>query len=121
MLRLFIKDNVTGNVHEYGTDPHDALYVNKNGSLHYENLATLCGTKSQKTGYTFVFTNGSDPRESTMVKKYKERAYIDIGGTEEHRSFDDLIGNIEIMPDTSWMAKVAKDVEPTRAERVFGD
>lgn len=27
MLRLYVKDNISGNIHEYGTNQHDALIL----------------------------------------------------------------------------------------------
>lgn len=29
MLKLWIKDNTSGEVHEYGTSPHDALVIQR--------------------------------------------------------------------------------------------
>ena len=40
IVKLYIKDNVTGEIHEYGTNPHDSLVLNEDGSIHYLNLQT---------------------------------------------------------------------------------
>lgn len=73
MLRLYIKDNVTGKVHEYGTDRHDSLILQEDGSIHYLNLQNGTGTRFSEEGYSFCLKDGSDPRNS-------EEAYLDIGG-----------------------------------------
>ena len=74
MLKLYIRDNQTGIVHEYGTDPHDALILQEDGSLHYLNLQSCCGTKYPKEGYSFCLKNGAVPEAD------EEESYIDIGG-----------------------------------------
>ena len=63
MVRLYIRDNYTGNVHEYGTNRHDGLVAMEDGSLHYMNLQ--CGEGSQfaseTEGYSFCYADGSLP------------------------------------------------------------
>ena len=44
MVKLYVKDNTTGKIHEYGTSPHDSLVLKKDGSIHYLNLQTCTGT-----------------------------------------------------------------------------
>lgn len=42
-VKIYLKDNISGTIHEYGTNPHDALILQEDGSLHYENLkCTTC-------------------------------------------------------------------------------
>lgn len=74
-VRLFVKDEVTKNVHEYGTESHDSLILNEtDGSLAYYNLQTGDGT-GKNGGYTFCEADGSniDAREN----------FVDIGGESE--------------------------------------
>lgn len=33
-VKIYIRDNTSGAVHEYGTNPHDALILQEDGSLH---------------------------------------------------------------------------------------
>lgn len=113
MVKLYVRDNQSGEVHEYGTNPHDALIVDGDGALHYLNLQNSAGTEFQDEGYTFVLKNGQDPRESKLVKKYGEAPIIDIGGTYSP------IEKVEVVRDTSWLKKVADEVAPSRGERVF--
>lgn len=75
MVRLFVKDNLSGRIHEYGTNQHDSLVLQDNGSLHYYNLQNGCGTMFPDGGYSFVLEDGSDPRNDT-----EGESYIDIGG-----------------------------------------
>ena len=75
MVKLFIKDNLQGRIHEYGTDQHDSLVLQEDGSLHYYNLQNGCGTRFPEKGYSFVLEDGSDPRNDT-----EGESYIDIGG-----------------------------------------
>lgn len=77
MVRLFIKDNTNGCVHEYGTDCHDALVLQEDGSLHYENLQNGCGTMFPEEGYSFCLEDGA---ELTGVIPY-----IDVGGEKGER------------------------------------
>lgn len=76
MLKLYVKDNTNGSVHEYGTNCHDALILQEDGSLHYENLQTMCGTLFQEEGYSFCLEDG------TIPEFYEDVPYIDIGGID---------------------------------------
>ena len=77
MLRLFVKDNTSGRVHEYGTNQHDALILQNDGSLHYENLQCCAGTMFPEEGYSFCNEDGTIPK---WDKEYGTEPYIDIGG-----------------------------------------
>ena len=77
MLRLFVRDNTDGHVHEYGTNPHDALILQEDGSLHYENMQNCTGTKYPKEGYSFCTADGTIPQWD-MVNGVEP--YIDIAG-----------------------------------------
>ena len=76
-VRLFIRDNADGTVHEYGTNQHDSLMVMDDGSLHYMNLQNGSGTLFPAEGYTFCFDDGRDPRDPD---DYNADPFIDIGG-----------------------------------------
>ena len=53
---MIIKDMQTGEMHEYGTNPHDSLVVTKDGrALAYYNLQN--GDGSWFGGYRFVAEN----------------------------------------------------------------
>lgn len=75
MVRLFVKDNLSGRIHEYGTNQHDSLVLQDDGSLHYYNLQNGCGTKFPDEGYSFVLEDASDPRNDM-----EGESYLDIGG-----------------------------------------
>ena len=77
MVRLFIRDNETGFVHEYGTDPHDSLVLQADGSLHYENLHNCAGTEFPNEGYSFCLEDGTIP---AWDKEHGCEPYVDIGG-----------------------------------------
>lgn len=74
MLKLFLKDNESGDIHEYGTDKHDALIVNDDGSIHYTNMQNCSGTKCPEEGYSFCDADGNVPDTES------EESYLDIGG-----------------------------------------
>ena len=74
MLKLFVKDNYTGLVREYGTDCHDALILMEDGSLHYEHLQCSVGTMFPEEGFSFCLEDGSIPD--------REDPYIDVGGVD---------------------------------------
>ena len=77
MLRLYVKDNTSGRVHEYGTNQHDSLVLQDDGSLHYYNLQNGCGTMFPEDGYSFCLEDGIIPR---LDKEWGCEPYIDIGG-----------------------------------------
>lgn len=47
---IFVKDRYTGRIHRVGDDPHDSLYVDEKGNVHYYNLQNGegCGKNSKK-------------------------------------------------------------------------
>lgn len=75
MLRLWVKDNISGRVHEYGSDRHDALVLQEDGSLHYENMQACVGTRFPMEGYSFCHADGTVP---DLFEEGDE--YLDIGG-----------------------------------------
>lgn len=77
MLRLWVKDNTDGKVHEYGTNKHDSLVLQEDGSLHYENIQCCVGTKFAEEGYSFCREDGTVP-DTNAVDTGDE--YLDIGG-----------------------------------------
>ncbi len=77
MLRLWVKDNTSGAVHEYGTNRHDSLVLQEDGSLHYENIQCCAGTMFPEEGYSFCREDGTIP-DVTAVDIGDE--YLDIGG-----------------------------------------
>ena len=99
MLRLFVKDNTSGNIHEYGTNQHDALILQDDGSLHYQNLQNGCGTMFPDEGYTFCGADGSDPRTREDYIQYGVEPYIDIGGNGEDHATCEWISVKDRLPD----------------------
>lgn len=77
-VRLFVKDNSDGTVHEYGDNPHDSLELNEDGSLYYVNLQNCASTRYPKEGYSFCDKNGNTDFECPETG---EEIY-DIGGYE---------------------------------------
>lgn len=73
-VKIYIRDNTNGKVHEYGTDPHDALILLEDGSLHYENLYNGTGTMFPEEGYSFCTVSGKPPEDANGVR------IVDIGG-----------------------------------------
>jgi len=47
---FFVKDKMTGRVHRVGDDPHDSIWVDVNGELHYFHLQTGDGCSGQSRG-----------------------------------------------------------------------
>ena len=82
-VKIYVRDNTNGKVHEYGTSQHDALILQDDGSLHYQNLQNGCGTIYPDEGYTFCEADGSDPRTREDYIQYGIEPYIDIGGKGE--------------------------------------
>ena len=99
MLRLYVKDNISGNIHEYGTNQHDALILQDDGSLHYQNLQNGCGTMFPDEGYTFCGADGSDPRTREDYIQYGVEPYIDIGGNGEDHATCEWISVKDRLPE----------------------
>lgn len=57
---IFVRDKPTGIIHKVGTDQHDSLWVDSNGTVHFHNLQNGdgCGANSilesvDESGYEF--------------------------------------------------------------------
>lgn len=54
---IYIQEKQSGNIHRLGTDPHDAIWVDKNGIVRYINLQNGCGCNgdgdNKDCGYRF--------------------------------------------------------------------
>lgn len=85
VLKLYIKDNTNGHVHEYGTNRHDALILQEDGSLHYENLQNSTGTAFPDEGYSFCRKDGTIPG---WDERYDAEPYVDIGGCSPHVTYE---------------------------------
>lgn len=73
--QLYIRDNTNGIVHKYGENEHDSLILQDDGSIHYYNLQTGCGTMFPEEGYSFCLADG---RATVSIETYE--SYLDIGG-----------------------------------------
>ena len=80
MVKLYLKDNQSGRIHEYGSNQHDSLILQEDGSIHYHNMQNGTGTKFPEEGYTFVLEDGSDPRTREDYREHGVEAFLDIGG-----------------------------------------
>ena len=38
LTNLYVRDKYSGTIHRIGNDPHDMLYVDNYGTVHYQNL-----------------------------------------------------------------------------------
>ncbi len=79
---MWIKDLLTGDVREYGTNCHDALMISDDGRyLVYENLQNGDGSMGD---YRFVVDEGGKvPAEDETLMRYGADAYFNIGGFKE--------------------------------------
>ena len=73
-IDLYIKDRGTGIIHRIGDDPHDSLYVDHNGSVHYFNMH--CGDGAgpysllnRENGFEFIKSDGGDPEDETVLEE----------------------------------------------------
>lgn len=79
-----ILDLQTGQIHEYGTNGHDSLYVSEDGRcLTYYNLQN--GDGSGVGDYRFVCDDGKVPGESETADARHCEVYFNIGGWYEPR------------------------------------
>ena len=111
MLRLYVKDNTSGRVHEYGTNQHDALILQNDGSLHYENLQCCAGTMFPEDGYSFCNEDGTIPK---WDKEYGAEPYIDIGG-EYYNKPTTNADRIRAMSDEE-LAEFLTDINPINCQ-----
>ncbi len=61
VVRLYVKDNETGYIHEVGSNIHDRLII-IDGALHYYNYQNGCGTYGNKLysgTYSFCDKDGN--------------------------------------------------------------
>ena len=75
-VKIFLRDNTDGTVHEYGDSRHDALDLNPDGSLHYINLQNCTGTRFPEEGYSFCDKDGNTDFECPETGE----SIYDIGG-----------------------------------------
>lgn len=91
-----IKDLQTGEVHEYGTNCHDSLYVSQDGrTLTYYNLQN--GDGSGVGDYRFVCDDEKVPAESETADAIHCEVYFNIGGWNHEGSQGDLISIEEVL------------------------
>ena len=85
---MYIKDLQSGEVRKYGTNPHDALRVSRDGTiLSYENLQN--GDGSRFGDYRFCDEDGLIPEDDEVLVKYGADAYFNIGGFVEKVMYQD--------------------------------
>ena len=72
-IDLYIKDRSSGQIHRIGDDPHDSLYVDHNGSVHYFNLQ--CGDGAgpysllnKDYGFEFVQSDCGEPDDESVLE-----------------------------------------------------
>ena len=85
---MWIKDLLTGEVREYGTNCHDSLRISDDGrTLSYENLQN--GDGSEFGEYRFVTDeNGNVPKDDERYSMYGADAYFNIGGFRKEEQDD---------------------------------
>lgn len=54
---IYIQEKQSGKIHKLGTDPHDAIWVDENGVVHYMNLQNGdgCSGDGDHEGYAYRF------------------------------------------------------------------
>lgn len=83
-MKAYIKDMVSGNVREYGSNCHDSLRISDDGTyLTYENLqcgdGSIAGDK-EHSGFVFCDEEGHTPDEDETLIRHGADAYFNIGG-----------------------------------------
>lgn len=76
-IDLYIKDRSSGQIHRIGDDPHDSLYVDHNGSVHYFNIH--CGDGAgpysmmdKKAGFEFIESDCGEPYDKSVLEAAEE-------------------------------------------------
>jgi hypothetical protein len=73
-IDLYIKDRRSGQIHRIGDDPHDSLYVDHNGSVHYFNMQCGDGAGpysqlSKDDGFEFIQSECGYPDDETVMEE----------------------------------------------------
>ena len=85
-----ILDKQTGQIHKYGSNPHDSLAISEDGrTLSYYNLQN--GDGSSLGDYRFVMDDNKIPSESQTADALHAECYFNIGGFEKLPDVDDRI------------------------------
>lgn len=78
MIRLFVKNNITGKVHEVGTNSCDYLFITVEGAIHYYNFQTESGTLYPEIGYSFCNKDGVVPNTDHPSYQYTGMIELDF-------------------------------------------
>lgn len=72
---IYVRDKYTGDIHRVGDDPHDSLYVDDEGTLHYYNLQNGDGCSAyksiNKTTLKEAFPDLTTSRDGEYVSGYE--------------------------------------------------
>jgi hypothetical protein len=54
LIDLYVRDKSTGKTHKVGSDMHDGLWVDSNGTVHYQNLQNGDGCNANSHNDTYA-------------------------------------------------------------------
>ncbi len=94
MVRLYIKNHSTGEVHEYGTSPYDSLTIDRDGKLSYQNTANF---GFMPTKYSFCYRDGTNPLYDADDLPFDSP--LDVGGEGKHLDFHNCMQLIRACKD----------------------
>lgn len=93
---LFIRDKYSGSIHRIGDDPHDSLYVDEDGTVHYYNLQNGDGCTGYRSlnrttlGEKYKGTGKFKGRENEYIEGY-EFVPCEYGEITEDKNNDDRV------------------------------
>lgn len=64
---FYVKDKSTGQIHKVGTDRHDSIWVDIEGTLHYQNLQNGDGCCSYKSARDALQSYEFVPSDCGMI------------------------------------------------------
>lgn len=82
LANLYIKDKATGKAHKVGDDPHDSLWVDSKGTVHYHHLqcGDGCGAFSRtddNAGFEFCESDMGTPSADVLRQAEEHRMTIE--------------------------------------------
>lgn len=93
LTNIYVKDRISGFVHKVGSDKHDSMWVDENGTVHYFNLKSGEGctgfesAHDKEAGYEFVPSEDGkldSKHEATLISDEEMR-------TETSNAIESLI------------------------------
>lgn len=108
---IYVKDRISGLIHKVGSDKHDSMWVDENGTVHYFNLKSGDGctgfesAHDKEAGYEFVPSEDGkldSKHEATLISDEELR-------TDTLNDIENIIRNLRSSEDLLARAEEGED------------